>query len=112
MFSEKTVAETRRILKSEDAGGLSGAEVRARQLQYGSNELSEGRQPSLPSRILEQFLDPLIYVLMAAGVVSVCLGEAGDACIIAAVVLLNGTVGLIQEGRAKKALESLKKMTR
>ena len=112
LFSEKTVAETRRILKSEDAGGLSGAEVRARQLQYGSNELSEGRQPSLPSRILEQFLDPLIYVLMAAGVVSVCLGEAGDACIIAAVVLLNGTVGLIQEGRAKKALESLKKMTR
>lgn len=112
MFSEKTAAETRRILKSEDAGGLSGTEVRERQIKYGPNELSDGRQPSLPSRILSQFMDPLIYVLMAAGVVSVCLGEAGDACIIAAVVLLNGTVGLIQEGRAKKALDSLKKMTR
>ncbi|MFQ8776753.1 MAG: HAD-IC family P-type ATPase [Roseburia sp.] len=53
-------------------------------------------------------MDPLIYVLLAAGGISVFLGERGDAVIIAAVVLLNATVGVIQEGKAQKALESLK----
>lgn len=112
MFAEKTVAETREILQSEDASGLSEAEVKRRLARYGPNELARESQKSFPARILSQFMDPLIYVLMAAGVVSVCLGEAGDACIIAAVVLLNGAVGLIQEGKAKRALDSLKKMTR
>lgn len=57
-------------------------------------------------------MDPLIYVLAAAGVISVFLGEIGDACIIAAVAALNGAVGMIQEGKAKRALDALKKMTR
>ena len=51
-------------------------------------------------------------MLAAAGVISVFLGEIGDACIIAAVAALNGAVGMIQEGKAKKALDALKKMTR
>jgi Cation transport ATPase len=54
-------------------------------------------------------MDPLIYVLAAAGVISVFLGEIGDACIIAAVAALNGAVGMIQEGKAKRALDALKK---
>ena len=57
-------------------------------------------------------MDPLIYVLLAAGVISVLLGEQGDAAIIAAVVLLNAAVGVAQEGKAQKALESLKQMTK
>lgn len=112
MFEEKTIAETRRLLSSESRGGLSSDEAQKRLRQYGPNELSEQEGQGFLMRLLSQFMDPLIYVLMAAGVISVFLGEAGDACIIAAVVALNGAVGLIQEGKAKKALDALKKMTR
>lgn len=112
MFEEKTIAETKRLLNSVDNGGLSGAEAQRRLKKYGPNELAEQKGPGFFMRLLSQFMDPLIYVLMAAGVISVFLGEVGDACIIAAVVLLNGAVGMIQEGKAKKALDALKKMTR
>lgn len=112
MFEEKTIAETKRLLNSGDPGGLSGEEARRRLQKYGPNELTEPEGPGFFMRLLSQFMDPLIYVLMAAGVISVFLGEVGDACIIAAVVVLNGTVGMIQEGKAKRALDALKKMTR
>lgn len=112
MFEEKTIEETKKLLDSEDHEGLSSGEAKKRLETYGPNELSEPEGPSFFMRLLSQFMDPLIYVLMAAGVISVFLGEIGDACIIAAVVILNGTVGMIQEGKAKKALDALKKMTR
>ena len=111
-FETKTTEETGRLLHSTDPGGLSAEEARKRLEQYGPNRLQEPEQSGFFSRLLSQFMDPLIYVLAAAGVISVFLGEIGDACIIAAVAALNGAVGMIQEGKAKKALDALKKMTR
>lgn len=111
-FETKTTEETGRLLHSTDPGGLSAEEARKRLEQYGANRLQEPEQPGFFSRLLSQFMDPLIYVLAAAGVISVFLGEIGDACIIAAVAALNGAVGMIQEGKAKRALDALKKMTR
>lgn len=111
-FETKTTEETGRLLHSTDPGGLSAEEARKRLEQYGPNRLQEPEQPGFFPRLLSQFMDPLIYVLAAAGVISVFLGEIGDACIIAAVAALNGAVGMIQEGKAKKALDALKKMTR
>lgn len=110
-FETKTTEETRRLLHSTDPGGLSAEEARKRLGQYGPNQLLEPEQYGFFSRLLSQFMDPLIYVLAAAGVISVFLGEIGDACIIAAVAALNGAVGMVQEGKAKKALDALKKMT-
>lgn len=112
MFAEKTVAETVKEMDSDREKGLSDKEVKRRQAEYGPNELAEDSGKPFISRLIAQFMDPLIYVLLAAGVISVFLGETADACIILAVVLLNGTVGLIQEGKAQKALDALKKMTR
>lgn len=112
MFSEKTIAETRKIIKTDDTRGLSTVEAKKRLAEYGANELVADSGKTFLERVMAQFMDPLIYVLMAAGVISVFLGEVADAGIIAAVVLLNGTVGLIQEGKAQKALDALKKMTR
>ena len=111
-FETKTTEETGRLLHSTDPGGLSAEEARKRLEQYGPNRLQEPEQPGFFSRLLSQFMDPLIYVLAAAGVISVFLGEIGDACIIAAVAALNGAVGMIQEGKAKRALDALKNMTR
>lgn len=112
MFEQKTVSETKKILGAGKSTGLTEAEAAARLVQTGPNELAAQKKKSFSGRLLEQFMDPLIYVLAAAGAVSVILGEYGDAMIIAAVVCLNGTVGMIQEGKARKALEALKKMTR
>ncbi len=87
--------------------GLSEAEAARRLARDGRNELRRPKGKSLIHRFLEQLQDPLIYVLMVAAFVSVVLGEFSDAGIIAAVVLLNACVGLVQEGKARKALEAL-----
>ena len=60
---------------------------------------------------LEQLKDPLIYILLIAAVVSILLGEVSDALIIGTVVLVNALVGMLQEGKARKALEALRKLT-
>ena len=112
LFEEKTVFDVKRELDAGDPGGLSDREAKRRLSIYGKNELQEKKPPSVLKRLIGQFMDPLIYVLLAAGVISVLLGEQGDAAIIAAVVLLNAAVGVAQEGKAQKALDSLKKMTR
>ena len=90
--------------------GLSEAEASKRLARDGRNELRRPKGKNLIHRFLEQLRDPLIYVLMVAAFVSVVLGEYSDAGIIAAVVLLNACVGLIQEGKARKALEALEEL--
>lgn len=112
MFEEKTAAETKRILEAEAYGGLSREAVNKRLKSFGPNEVEKWAGPSFLSRLLSQLVDPFLYVLAAAGGISVLLGELADACIIAAVVILNTAVGMIQEGKAKKALDALEKMTR
>lgn len=99
-------------MRKNDEGGLTSREAEKRLSIYGKNELEEKKAPSVIQRFIAQFMDPLIYVLLAAGVISILLGEQGDAAIIAAVVLLNAAVGVAQEGKAQKALDSLKQMTK
>ena len=111
MFETKTAAETEKLLRT-GRRGLTEQEAKARLKKYGANEMKEKKGKGVGERFLSQLMDPLIYVLIAAGVVSILLGEAKDAAIIAVVVLLNAAVGVIQEGKAQKALEALKKMTR
>lgn len=79
--------------------------------ERGRNVLEEEKRRSAVMIFLEQLNDPLIYILLAAAVISAFLREFGDVAIILAVVLLNGTVGAIQEGKAQKALDSLRQMT-
>lgn len=82
-FERCSVFETKMLLGSSDDGGLSGKEATKRLREYGRNELEEKRPPSVAERMLSQLMDPLIYVLLAAGGISVFLGERGDAVIIA-----------------------------
>lgn len=77
----------------------------------GENRLEEEPEVSPISRFIAQLNDPLIFILFVAAAISVLLRETGDACIILVVVLLNAAVGVIQEGKAKKALDALKDMT-
>ncbi len=90
--------------------GLSEAEARQRLSRYGPNVLPSAKPPSLALLFLRQFLNPLIYILLAAALVSAALGDVEDAGFIAAVLLINGLIGAGQEysaGRAAAALKSL-----
>lgn len=112
MYEEKTIAETLKKLSADGEQGLGEEEVRERQKHYGMNELEEKKQKTCLKRFAEQLCDSLIFVLFAAAGISVLLGEYSDAAIILIVVALNGITGVVQEGKAEKALESLKQMTR
>lgn len=90
--------------------GLSAGEVQARQAQHGPNQLAEAQGRSLLMVFFSQFKDVMIWVLLAAAIISACLGEWVDAIIIAVVVVLNAVLGTIQESKAEAALAALKQM--
>jgi P-type Ca2+ transporter type 2C len=90
--------------------GLSPEEAEKRFEEYGSNKLPEGKKQSTLVRFLLHFHNMLIYVLMAAAVVTALLDHWIDTWVIVAVILINATIGFVQEGKAEKALESIKKM--
>ncbi|MEW5789646.1 MAG: HAD-IC family P-type ATPase [Pseudomonadota bacterium] len=99
--------EAARQLEVDPARGLSESDAAARLARHGPNRLRErpGRPPW--RRFLEQMLQPLVLVLIAAGLVTAFLGEWVDSGVILGVVLINALVGYIQEGRAESALAAL-----
>lgn len=110
MFEEKTIKEVERELETDINRGLTEKEAKRRFCE-GANELMEEDQKTIIGMLVEQLLDPLIYVLIGAGGISALLGEWQDAGIILFVIILNAVIGCIQEGKAEKALEALRKMT-
>jgi len=99
--------ETR--LAVDCASGLGDAEVAARLVRYGPNRLTE--TPGKPAwrRFADQLMQPLVLVLIAAGVVTAALGEWVDAGVIFGVVLVNAIIGYWQEAKAEGALAALAK---
>ncbi|HDS64110.1 MAG TPA: HAD family hydrolase [Methanofollis liminatans] len=98
---------------STGSHGLSTEEAARRQRQYGKNSLPTARPPGLAEIILHQFKSPLIYILLAAGVISVLLGDFKDAGFIMLVVLINAVIGTAQEWKAEQSalqLQSLLKV--
>ncbi|MGI6334853.1 MAG: cation-translocating P-type ATPase [Saccharofermentanales bacterium] len=98
-------------LLTDRESGLTTSEARARLEQYGFNSLQEKKKQPLWSKLLNQFKDTMVLILIAAALVSGFLSEWIDAAVILAIVVINAVLGLIQEGRAEKAIEALKKMT-
>lgn len=111
MYETKTVKETVQLLKTDPQRGLTEKEALNRLSTNGRNVLREKKSKSPAESFIEQLNDPLIYVLLAAAVVSMVLKEFSDAAIIGVVVVLNAIVGVIQEGKAQRALQSLKQLT-
>ena len=92
------------------AAGLTGAEAAERLARDGENKLETGKKRTLLDIFLSQFKDFMIWVLIAAAVISAVLSEPVDAAIIAIVVILNAVMGTVQESRAEAALEALQEM--
>jgi Ca2+-transporting ATPase len=91
--------------------GLSAQEAKIRLDKYGPNSLKEEKGRSPVSIFFEQFQDFMIWVLIAAALVSGLLKELVDALAIIAIVILNSVLGFIQEYRAEKSLAALKKLS-
>ena len=91
--------------------GLSTAEAEARKERYGLNSLKEGKKRTILARLLEQFANLMIIILIVAAAISLLMGEAADAFIILGVVVINAIMGVLQEAKAEKALDALKKMS-
>lgn len=97
-------------LKSS-AQGLSNTEASERIRQNGPNSLKEKKKKSAFSIFISQFRDLMILILIAAAVLSGVMGDRIETIIILVIVLLNATVGFVQEFRAEKTLEALKRMS-
>jgi len=91
-------------------GGLSDAEAARRLDLHGPNRLPPPQRHGPVIRFLLQFHNILIYVLLAAAVVTALLGHAVDTGVILGVVLINAIVGFVQEGKAESALAAIRKM--
>ena len=104
-----TVASALESLGSSP-NGLSRTEATERLERFGRNSLPAPSSASLLEVFLRQFLSPLIYILLVAGVVSLALGERTDAIFIFAVLLINAIIGTVQEFHAAKSAEALRRM--
>jgi magnesium-transporting ATPase (P-type) len=90
--------------------GLDPAEASRRLQKYGPNRLPEGKKRGPFMRFVSQLNNVLVYVLLAAGFIKLMLNLWVDASIIFGVVILNALLGFVQEGKAEKALESIRNM--
>jgi magnesium-transporting ATPase (P-type) len=102
--------EVLQIQQVDPHAGLSSQEAAERQQKFGPNSLPETKRRPTWLRLLLQFHNPLIYVLIAAGVVTLLLEDYVDAGVIFGVVLINAAIGFIQEGKAESALDAVRDM--
>lgn len=99
--------EVTELLGSHPETGLATEEVRERQARFGPNEITARKQQSAWIRFLLQFHQPLIYILLAAALITLLLREWVDAGVIFGVVLINAFVGFLQEAKAENAIAAL-----
>src|SRR5699024_6172879 len=90
--------------------GLEETEVELRLNKYGANELREEKGTTFLSKLIAQFSDFLVLILIGAAIISIVVGESKDAIVILVIVVVNAFLGMYQEGKAEKALDALKEM--
>jgi len=109
-WHESPAAEVLRQLGTSDHG-LDRNEAAARLSRFGPNDLPRSRRRSAGAVFLRQFASPLIYILFVAAVIALAMGHKEDALVILVVVCLNAIIGTVQEGRAEKSMESLRRLS-
>jgi len=110
-YYQKDIKEIEFQLNTSLKTGLSVKEVSQRLEKFGTNQLKEGKKRTVWNMLIDQFKDVLILILLVSAVVSVFLGEVTDAIVIGIIVILNAIMSVLQEYRAEKSLDALKKMT-
>ncbi len=111
MWFTKSTQEVLAELDTNLEQGLTSQEAAKRLEEYGPNKLAEKKRKSLLSMFMAQLQDTMIYILLAATVLSVVMRDYAEAIIILIVVLLNAVIGVFQENKAEQAMDELKKLT-
>ena len=122
MYETKSAKEVLQELNVNPETGLSSEEASKRLQQYGPNKLAEKKKTPLFLVFLQQFNDPMIFILLAAALLSIAISiynsihnsepfDFADPIIIMGVCVLNAIIGTVQENKAEKSLEALKKMS-
>ena len=117
MWHTKNIKEVEKELRTNIKTGLGDKDVLIRQDEFGKNKIEEGKKESLLVKSINQFKDFMIIILIIAAIISAVVsylegtGDYFDSIIIIAIVLFNGLMGLIQEAKAEKSIEALKKMS-
>lgn len=109
-FHARDSADILSDLEANRQQGLTSEVVAKRLEHYGRNELPAPKRRGPLQRFLLQFHNVLIYVLVAAGVVTLLLGHWIDSGVIFGVVVVNAIIGFVQEGKAEQALDAIRKM--
>jgi magnesium-transporting ATPase (P-type) len=104
------VDEVVKTLATGTEKGLSATEASSRLEKYGPNRLPEGKKRGPFVRFISQFNNILVFVLLGAGFIKLMLNLWVDASIIFGVVVLNALLGFVQEGKAERALDSIRNM--
>lgn len=108
---QQSIDEIVKYNKTDLKTGLSSAEVEKRLDEIGFNQLEEKKGRTLWDMFLGQFKDVLVLILLISALVSFILGEVSDAIVITIILILNATLGVVQEYKAEKSLAALKKLT-
>ena len=117
MWHTKNTYEIERKLNTNIQKGLTNKEVQKRQEEKLKNKIKEKKKEIIIIRFIKQFNDFMIIILIIASIISAAVSyiqgqnDYIDSIIIIAIVVLNAIMGLIQEERAEKSIESLKKLT-
>lgn len=108
--SSLSVVELLKQFRSDPVHGLTNDEVERRRKLHGLNEFDVVEDMPLWRKYIEQFKEPMIVLLLASGLVSVCMGQYDDAVSITVAILIVVTVAFIQEYRSDKSVEAIKKL--
>lgn len=117
MWHTKDISQVLKELRTNAKAGLNFNEVQKRQEAYGKNELKEKKKESIIVKFFKEFNDFMIITLIVAAIISAVVsklngdGDYIDSIIIIAIVIFNAIMGLVQEEKAEKSLEALKKMS-
>lgn len=117
MWYTKDLETITKELRTNVERGLNEEEVSRRIEKYGKNRLKEKKKESMFIRFIKQFNDFMIIILIIASIVSAVIayvegsGDYIDSIIIIAIVIFNAIMGLVQETKAEKSLEALKKLS-
>lgn len=117
MWHTYKINEVIRNIRTNLGNGLTEEEVKKRQEKYGKNKLKDKKKESIIVKFIKQFNDFMIIILIIASIISAVVSKMQgendyiDSIIIIAIVILNAIMGLVQEAKAEKSIEALKKMT-
>ena len=117
MWHEKNIYEVIRKKKTNEKIGLTTKEVENRKKESGLNQIRESKKEGIIKKFIKQFNDFMIIILIIASIISLVLAKIEgskdyiDSIIIIAIVIFNAILGLIQESKAEKSIEALKKMS-